>query len=171
VEDFLHSLSIEITVSPASAFTIPRIAQLTQRTNQFNLTTRRYTESKIQELAADAQWIIVSVSAVDAIGDAGIVGAALIHLEGSQALLDTFLMSCRVLGRGIEDAFLAEVQTLAKRLGASSMVAEYIPTKKNAMAKDFLAKSNFTREGDFFIKNLDAEPHYPQWIKLHNANS
>lgn len=166
VDEFLSSLNIHVSVRPADEFTCPRIAQLTQKTNQFNLTTRRYTEGDIRSRAADRNWRVLFVTASDKIGDSGIVGAALVEIGGRVARLDTFLVSCRVLGRGIEQAFLAEVQQSSKDAGCEVLRAEYLPTKKNGMAKEFLPSNGFEREGDSFTISLTRQIPFPSWIQV-----
>ena len=98
LEEYWATLNLEVSIEPAKTFSIPRIAQLTQRTNQMNLTTRRYTEAEVQALAVDPSWQIFSVAAKDRYGDHGIVGAMFIKTTGDDCHIDTFLMSCRVLG-------------------------------------------------------------------------
>jgi FkbH-like protein len=166
VDEFLSSLNIRVSVRPADEFTYPRVAQLTQKTNQFNLTTRRYTEGDIRSRAADTRWKVLYATASDTIGDSGIVGAALVELRDRVARLDTFLVSCRVLGRGIEQAFLAEVEQAAKDAGCDVLHAEYIPTKKNGMAKDFLSASGFVREGERYVYDLGRQISFPSWIQV-----
>ena len=90
-----------VTLAPATPFTIPRIAQLINKTNQFNLTTRRYTEAQVQAMANDsAAWGVYSVSVADRFGDSGLTGVALVQKSGGVWAIDSFLLSCRVLGRG-----------------------------------------------------------------------
>src|SRR5206468_5221166 len=96
VDEFIRSLDIEVAIEPATPFSIPRIAQLTQKTNQMNMTTRRYTEAQIQQLAADPAFAVFSVSAKDRFGDNGIVGVFILRFDGGACHIDTFLLSCRV---------------------------------------------------------------------------
>jgi len=167
-EDYLQALEIRVRVETATDFTIPRIAQLTQRTNQFNLTTRRYTESEILCFLEKIRWKVMGISSADKFGDSGLVGAALVELlEDNVARLDSFLMSCRVLGRGIEQAFLTAVLNTAKGMGAQVMKAEYLPTEKNGIARNFLIENEFILDQrGYFIRNLDALFEIPRWIKF-----
>ncbi len=143
MESFLADLQIRVKVSRADPFSIPRIAQLTQRTNQFNATTRRYSPADVERLAGDKGTRVYAVSASDRFGDSGIVGAAVVCVEGDAWRLDSFLMSCRVLGRRIEDAFLARIATDAAEASALRLVGEVIFTKKNIPARDFYERMGF----------------------------
>lgn len=164
--EFLKSLDIKVNVKEAVNFTIPRIAQLTQKTNQFNLTTRRYAESDIRAFSNNPSWRVFSASTTDKLGDSGIVGVAISEINNDTARLDTFLMSCRVLGRGIEQAFLMAVLEISKKAGMKTFIAEYIGTKKNGMARDFLPTSGFALRDDYYIRDLQKAPEFPDWIEV-----
>lgn len=138
LRSFLESLSIHMDIMPADDFNIPRIAQLTQKTNQFNLTTRRYTEPEVRNCLASG-WNIRCLQVSDRFGDSGIVGCVFLH--GNE--IDTLLLSCRVLGKGIEEAFLKYVLQRLRDQGVRSVTARYIPTAKNGMARDFYEKCGF----------------------------
>jgi FkbH-like protein len=171
-EDFFRFLEQEAEIAPVSDLTLPRIAQLTQKTNQFNLTTRRYTEQQIAEIAARPGWHILSIKVRDRFGDHGLVGVAVSHDEGEQCEVDTFLMSCRVIGRTIETAFLSHLAERAAGRGCKRLVGWFLPTKKNAPARDFYAQHGFQRQdsnGDGSLWSLDLERsplNRPEWIKL-----
>lgn len=137
---FLESLNIQITIEAANEFNIQRIAQMTQKTNQFNLTTHRYTDSDVRSFV-DKGWKIWCVSVADRFGDNGITGAIMVKPDGE---IDTFLLSCRILGKGIEDAFIKKIYTLLSENGFSELKAKYIPTAKNAQVKEFWEKVGFT---------------------------
>lgn len=140
---FLRSLQIQVTVSEADEVTIPRIAQMTQKTNQFNLTTRRYQDSDIRQFLQDG-WRIWSVSVSDRFGDSGITGCALVH--GTD--IDSFLLSCRILGKGIESVFLKSVLSVLKKDGCQAVTAHYVPTRKNAQVAEFYEKCGFSCVGE-----------------------
>ena len=135
---FLESLDIQITVESANEFNIPRIAQMTQKTNQFNLTTKRYTDADVKGFLADG-WKIWCISVADRFGDNGITGCIMVN--GNE--IDTFLLSCRILGKGIEKAFIKIILLLLKGAGVETIKAEYIPTAKNAQVKDFYEKCGY----------------------------
>ena len=137
--DFLESLDIQITVEAANEFNITRIAQLTQKTNQFNLTSKRYTDSDVRGFLADG-WKIWCISVADRFGDNGITGCIMVNGDS----IDTFLVSCRILGKGIEMAFIKKILTLLKENGVESVKATYLPTAKNAQVSDFYDRCGFT---------------------------
>ena len=131
MEDFLRSLEMQLTIREATEVTIPRIAQMTQKTNQFNLTTKRYTESDIRSLLEERAQIW-TLAVADRFGDNGITGLMILKPENGWTI-DTLLMSCRVLGKGIEEAFFKSV--ISRYNGV--LTAQYIPTAKNEQVADF----------------------------------
>lgn len=137
MEDFLRSLEMELTIAPATEVSIPRIAQMTQKTNQFNLTTHRYTEDDIRAMLADGAKIW-TLAVRDKFGDNGITGLMIVTRQGE---VDTLLLSCRVLGKGIEEAFVREV---FGRLSFAELHAKFISTEKNNQVAEFYDKLGFT---------------------------
>ena len=157
---FLRSLDIQITIEAANDFNIQRIAQMTQKTNQFNLTTKRYTDTDIQGFIKQG-WKIWCISVADKFGDNGITGAIMVTPEGE---IDTFLLSCRILGKGIEFAFVKKIIAMLKIEGVTNLKASYLPTAKNAQVREFWDKCGFTLEFEtengernYIIKVNDAE--------------
>ncbi len=171
MEVFYRSLDLSVRIKPVTAFEIPRVAQLTQRTNQFNLTTRRYTESEIRRMNEDAHHVIYSLQSKDKFGDNGLVGVAIIVKEEAVWRLDTFLMSCRVLGRTLETAFIAVLVSEARRSGIINFMAEYIPTAKNTPAARFLENHGFHKavdvDGSWVLSVSDVQLHVPEWVKQY----
>ena len=164
---FLESLGMKLVIEPANSFSIPRIAQMTQKTNQFNLTTRRCTEDEVRGLLSSG-WRIFTLSVSDKFGDSGITGCAMVTPEG---MIDTFLLSCRVLGRGIEDEFLKCVCRMMKKQGLRTLRAEYSPSPKNGQVAGFYVKNGFDYAGspdgaareyslDLASASLEASPRY-----------
>jgi FkbH-like protein len=144
LEDFLHSLEIVVKMSPVDAASLGRAAQLTQKTNQFNLTTKRYTEADLSALLRTADWAIYTLSAQDRFGDNGIVGIAIMKCAANgPAEIDSLLLSCRVIGRGIERAFLALLAKAALAAGSRTMEGWFLPTAKNAPAANLYSDSGF----------------------------
>lgn len=137
MEDFLQSLHMNLTIREANEVTISRVAQMTQKTNQFNLTTKRYTEDDIRRLQDNGAKIF-TLSVQDCFGDNGITGLMIITLDGE---VDTFLLSCRVLGKGIERAFAYSVLS---RLEIPVVCARFIPTEKNSQVAEFYEQLGFT---------------------------
>lgn len=171
-EDFFCYLELEIEIAPVETTTLARIAQLTQKTNQFNLTTRRRTEQQIAEMATRADCQVLSVRLRDRFGDHGLVGVAITHDEAETCEVDTFLLSCRVIGRTVETALLSNVASAAAGRGLQKLSGWFLPTKKNAPARDFYAQHGFqleTQNGEGGLWTLDLREHtiaMPEWIKL-----
>lgn len=132
-EDFIESLALKIDIAPVTEATLARASQLTQRTNQFNLTTRRRSEAEI----ADASLEVLTVSVSDRFGDYGLVGLMMFAPQDSVIDVDTFLLSCRVLGRGVEHAMLAHLGQLATERGAPQVRLHFRTSDKNAPARAF----------------------------------
>ncbi|HXU80834.1 MAG TPA: HAD-IIIC family phosphatase [Polyangia bacterium] len=144
VEEFYRSLEMSMTIGSATPGAVARIAQLTQKTNQFNLTTRRYDEQQIVDFAGRPEMGVYSCAVKDKFGDNGLVGVAITKQEGAVWEIDTFLLSCRVIGRTVETAFLAHLAEQARAAGARTLRGWYLPTKKNPPAKDFYSRHQFT---------------------------
>ena len=137
LENFLAGLGLKIKIAPPSPQQTERVAQLTQRTNQFNLTTIRRSEAEIKQLcSSNYQCLVVEVS--DRFGDYGLVGVMLFTTDGDSLIADTFLLSCRVLGRGVEHKMLARLGELADQKGLSQVSLAYVPSEKNQPALNFL---------------------------------
>lgn len=169
LEKFLHSLKINVSVQRSSDFNLPRVAQLTQRTNQFNLTNKRYNEHDIRKLNKDRNNIILTVSSKDRIGDMGLVGVIIASKALHALVIDNFLMSCRVLGRGIEEAALFALVEYGYKFGVDQLIGEFIPSNKNDMAKDFYSKNHFDSEQDglFEYDFKKKKIKKPSWITLN----
>jgi len=135
--DFLAGLELQVDIAEPAADQWPRIAQLTQRTNQFNFTTRRRSESEVLRLATEGRTCL-AVHVRDRFGDYGLVGAAIFLVEDDALVLDTFLLSCRVLGRGVEHAMFRHLSGTAGQMGLTRIVAPFAPTAKNVPARQFL---------------------------------
>jgi FkbH-like protein len=147
LESYFRSPDMRLEVAACDAFTLPRIAQLTQKTNQFNLTTVPYTEADIGTLVSDRSTDVLSLKLVDRFGESGIVGVAMLRHEASTTSIDTFLLSCWVLGRGVESAFLSVCLARAAARGATAVIGSYRPTPKNAQVADFYARHGFEPSG------------------------
>ena len=142
LEDYYQSLEMVLEIKIADGFSIPRIAQLTQKTNQFNLTTRRYSDADIRRFTETDTSDVLYTVLKDRFGDSGIVGVCILKYEANQAIIDSFLLSCRVLGRGVEEAFLAHCLKRAKRR-CTTAIGEYRRTAKNGQVKDFYSRRGF----------------------------
>ena len=146
VDDYLGSLEMKITIAPFDTFHLPRVAQLIQRSNQFNLTTRRYGLPECEALMnAGPGTIPLYVRLTDKFGDYGLISVVVLVINGAEARIPMWLMSCRVLVRGVEEHVMNHVIALAKNSGAKRIVGEFIPSAKNTMVKEFYAKFGFAR--------------------------
>jgi FkbH-like protein len=143
LEDFYRSLGMKLVLGPVGPDTLTRVAQLTQKTNQFNLTTRRYSEQQIAAMADEPRWRVYWARATDRFGDNGIIAVAIVRLDEDAWDIDTFLMSCRVIGRTVETSILAHLAQIAAESGASRLRGTYLPTKKNGQVVDFYPSHGF----------------------------
>lgn len=148
LDEFLKSLDMRARVTGFLPFNIPRIAQLTQRSNQFNLRTVRHTEQQIRDIATSSRHVSFAFELKDRFGDSGLISVVILEERGDGELfIDTWLMSCRVLGRGMESFVLNTIMADAKRRGCGRVVGEYIPTAKNSMVADHYRKLGFAECG------------------------
>jgi FkbH-like protein len=175
-EDFFRYLQQQAEVAPVQPSTLARVSQLTQKTNQFNLTTRRYTEPQLAEMAGLPGCQLLAMRVRDRFGDLGLVGVAITRDQEDSCEIDTFLLSCRVIGRSLETALLSAVAKSAAARGRWRLVGFFLPTRKNAPAKDFFCRSGFKchlqdNEGSQWV--LDLQNHQiacPEWIELSVIN-
>jgi len=151
LNDFLKGLEIKLKVYVNPTSFNSRIAQLTQKTNQFNMTTRRYTEGDIENFIADKDISVFAIEYSDKFNSEGIVGTAFIKLQNEEIKIDTFLMSCRIIGKSIEFIFLYEILCYFEKKNIRKVIAEFIPTKKNIVGKNFYGNCGFekTIENEF----------------------
>jgi FkbH-like protein len=175
-EDFYVFLEQEAEIVPIQPLTLVRIAQLTQKTNQFNLTTQRYTEQQITEMSKRPDYDVVSIRVRDRYGDHGLVGVAIARDRNADCLIDTFLLSCRVIGRSIETALLSMVAERAQARGCTRLLGRFLPTKKNAPARNFYEQHGFrlvSQSEQEFIWDFDLKKNTiscPEWMKLTVKN-
>jgi len=161
----LKSLNMVSTVSGFTKFNTPRVAQLSQRSNQFNLRTVRYTEADISALAADPNVIDLSFTLEDKFGDNGLIAVIIMKKQDADTLfVDTWFMSCRVLKRGMENFTLNTMVERARAAGYKKIVGEYLPTPKNKMVENHYTGLGFTKvEGaDTAQYELDVETYQPR---------
>ena len=149
MEGYLRSLEMELQWSPFDRVGLQRIVQLINKTNQFNLTTRRYTEAEVLKVMQNPRAFTLQLRLIDRFGDNGMIGVIIAEaVSEGEVFIDTWLMSCRVLGRGVEEATLALICDETRRLGAAEMVGEYRPTPKNGMVSDHYLKMGFSKSDD-----------------------
>lgn len=164
-QSFMESLSLEIHVFSSKVNHIARVAQLINKTNQFNLTTIRRTQAEVEQMILSDSYQVLGLEVNDRFGNYGLVGVAIVErLSESEWLIDTLLMSCRVLGRGVETAFLAKVCEAVKYSGGKKIIAEYRPTNKNSQVKDLYKEHGFLHERDnvwsMFLDEILLPPEY-----------
>ncbi|TLZ76341.1 MAG: hypothetical protein E6K11_11170 [Methanobacteriota archaeon] len=172
LEEFLHSLEITVEIARADDSTLPRVHQLFQRTNQFNLTTRRHELDQLAAWARDPGWRLYTVRSRDRFGDHGLVAVGLVRLDRGAWVIDSFVMSCRVISYGVETALLATVCEAAAAAGAGAVIGEFVETRKNLPARDFYARHGFTADGGAdgvtrWTRSLaDGAVRRPPWVAL-----
>jgi FkbH-like protein len=153
IDDYLRSLDMKISFSAFDAGGRARIAQLINKSNQFNLTTRRYTEAEIDALIADEHVFTMQIRLEDVFGDNGMISSIICRTTGEDWDIDTWLMSCRVLGRKVEEAALQQLIRFGKMRGIKRLIGLYRPTERNIIVAEHYAKLGFTASG----KRDDAE--------------
>lgn len=173
IQEYLESLDLEITLFEDSSKLTSRLAQLTQKTNQFNLTTKRYLDIEVEDIINSDRSIAYCINVKDKFGDFGITGLAFVHLTNQEAYIDSLLMSCRVLGRNIELKFLDEVVNDLKLKGFHTIYATFVPTNKNGQVKDFYDEIGFTllkeKEGtkEYVLKSTNYESKKINFIRVN----
>jgi FkbH-like protein len=144
-EEFFESLEMKAFIQKVRFESLDRVHQLINKTNQFNLTTKRYTQSQLQELSSSERFDLFAVRLQDTFGESGTVGVIIIEKLSNQWRLDSFLLSCRVIGRTLEFALIRWLTERAKENGITNVQAEFVPTKKNDVSKDFLSNAGFRK--------------------------
>jgi FkbH-like protein len=174
LEDYLSSINIEITIKENDTTQLARLSQITQKTNQFNLTTQRYTENQINEFLKGENANIISVSVKDKYGDSGLTAIAIIKEKGKHAYIDSFIMSCRIMGRNIEQALMNFLITTYEKKGFDIIESAYYPTIKNKPVINFYENSGFevlnhNQENKHYrIRLSDYKPFNVNYIKIIN---
>lgn len=145
IESYLASLDMKIVFRPFDATGRSRIAQLINKSNQFNLTTRRYSEIEVAAFETDPNAFTLQVRLVDTFGDNGMISVVICRARPNSVWeIDTWLMSCRVLGRRVEQMVLREILVHARARGIERFVGQYVPTEKNSLVRDHYEKLGFT---------------------------
>lgn len=169
VEGYLATLKMEIVFAAFDSTGRARISQLINKSNQFNLTTRRYGESAVQELAGDPSIFTLQVRLIDVFGDNGMISVVICKPSNAKTWeIDTWLMSCRVLGRRVEYMVLREILANAAANGIEQVVGVYVPTERNAMVRDHYEKLGFSRfeqdaagDAEYWVIATDTEIDAP----------
>ena len=147
LDQYLSSLQLSMQITVNDESHIERAAQLTQKTNQFNLSTHRYTDAELRRFISSGKYKMYLFSVADKFGDYGVTGMALVARDNKEAVIDTFLMSCRVIGRNIEVAFLNFILTNLRAEGIDAVLAEYAGTMKNRQVESFYDDYGFSVRG------------------------
>ncbi len=164
-DDFLCSLNMLSLVESFNKFNTPRVAQLSQRSNQYNLRTIRYTDSEIEKIASDNNYFTFAFTLEDKFGDNGLICVLILKIENSDTLfIDSWFMSCRVLKRGMENFVLNTLVNFAKENKFTNLIGEYIPTSKNEMVKDHYRNLGFEEENNKWILRGDNYPLRKNYI-------
>ncbi len=167
--DFLISLDMLSEVKSFDEFTIPRVAQLTQRSNQFNLRTIRYTEEDLKLMRKDDNYFTMSLTLEDKFGNHGLIGIIILKKQDEKTLfIDSWIMSCRVLKRGMENFTLNTIADLAAMNNFERVIGEYIPTKKNGIVKDHYQNLGFEADGDKWVLDIAKFEKHNTFIKNKN---
>jgi len=175
LEDYLRSLGLQIKIFFNKKEEISRISQLAQKTNQFNLTTKRYSEIDIANYMDDEKIDVISLSAKDRFGEYGIVGVCIVKLNNKCANIDTLLMSCRVIGRNIEFAFFNIIMAFLSKKGFDRVKSKYIKTQKNEQVKKLYDRLGFNVESYSdseisYCRNInDFVPFYLDYIEVNDG--
>ena len=174
---FLKSLGLKLTVHRGAPKNVARVAQLTQKTNQFNLTTLRYSENEIAAMMADPQWRVMAIEVEDQFGNYGLTGVVLVGQAVSPVVfhIDTLLLSCRVLGRDIEKALMDLIVEQAGAAGVYEINASYRKTARNTQVEDYYDKCGYTvvnsnqNEKQYVLKISGYQPFCLDYIEVQNA--
>ena len=145
LESYYDSLGMIAEIRSFDLFNLPRITQLINKTNQFNLTTRRYNENEVKKFIEDDRWFTFYLKLKDRFGEYGLVGLMMCLLDGRQVFIDSWLMSCRVMGRTVENTMLYYLFSWAKENGYQIVHGKYIPTQKNKVVEDLYKKMGFNQ--------------------------
>jgi FkbH-like protein len=163
VQDFLRSLEMRLVLTRFDRFHLPRISQLMQRSNQFNLCTRRLTEMECRALMESSSHLPLYATLADRFGDHGLISVVVLERSGKSLMIRDWLMSCRVLARGVEQFIMNHIFEYAAQAGSAQVLGEYVPTAKNAMVRDFYRQFGFSQlpaDGNTWV--LDVAAYQPR---------
>lgn len=178
LESYLTSLSLKATLYNNDQNHIPRISQMTQKTNQFNLTTRRYTETEIQDFIRGDETDVIALAVSDKYGDSGITGLCIINYtaDGKQATIDTLLMSCRIIGRNIEFTFMDYLIGRIAGRNVKTVSSQYLKSQKNSQVASYYDKCSFALDvssedhREYVLEVDDYNFHNIEYIKVNNGS-
>lgn len=172
IEEYYYSLDMEVNIDRLDDFALPRVTQLTQKTNQFNLTTKRYKANDIERMKESEKYLVYYLELKDKFGSTGIVAVSIIELlKDKKALIDSFILSCRVMGRTVETAFLSYIVDELSDQGIEIVYGDYFPTAKNQPVKDFYDEHGFEQisENRWKLELEKSELEIPDWIEVEEG--
>jgi FkbH-like protein len=175
LQEFLADLRMGAEILDFNSFSLPRVSQLIQRSNQFNLTTIRYSESELKELIGDETVSCFCLRLFDRLGDNGIIAVVVLRKQAADLVIDTWIMSCRVLGRHVEELTVRLMVERARAFGCERMIGRYIPTAKNGLVKDLYPRLKFQRAGsdgeaELFVLDINSYQSPPLPIALQQVD-
>lgn len=172
IDRYYKSLEMIVSIEYVDSFSVPRVAQLTQRTNQFNLTTKRYSNNDIKKMMGSKEWEILCMKIHDRFGDLGIVGVCILQYKKDCTIIDSFMLSCRAIGRKAENILLNNIIKLSAKNNKKIVIGEYYPTEKNKSFKDFYTLHGFLFDNNTKKNILDIKEYYfeePYYFKDINS--
>jgi FkbH-like protein len=173
MDAYLASLEMTAIVGPADAFNLPRMSQLIGKSNQFHLTGTRYGEAELASIAARPDWFVRHVRLSDRFGDSGLIACLVLHREHATLHVDTWVMSCRVLGRGVEEFIANEIRSIALAQGCHQLAGRYVRSAKNGLVADLYERLGFAPADETtktWILELDrAAPGWKTRVKAVSA--
>jgi FkbH-like protein len=143
IDDYLEELDMTIEIDNFNDSSLTRVTQLINKTNQFNLTAKRYTFQQVKDLSINKNFLTIQARVTDRFGDNGIIAILIAELKNNSFNIDTWLMSCRVLSRKIEDVLFDELTAYAKKKKIKTIEGMYVKTEKNSLVKDHYQKFGF----------------------------
>jgi len=173
VEDFLRGLGLRVSIDLVTDGSLARVVQLLAKTNQFTLTTRRHDEPTIRRRLESGAWRVYTMRVIDRFGDFGLTGVAIVEPGPEAWHVESFLMSCRVIGKSVETALLARIATDARASGATTLSAEFVDSGRNQAASAFLSQHGFVAgSGGRWLRPLGTPgPEWPAWVGTTTAES
>ncbi len=165
IDDYLKNLEMRATVNPVNEFNYSRVSQLTQRTNQFNIRNNRYNENDILNIMQNDEYKTLVFTLKDKFGDYGIISAVILQINNNCFFIDTWVMSCRVFQRGMENFIMQKIIDIAKSNNITNIKGEYIPSNKNTIIKDLYFTFNFKKNNNLFNLNINDYKEQLYYIK------
>lgn len=171
MEEYLAGLGLCAQIASVREEQLGRVTQLVNKTNQFNMTTKRYSEAEVRALAQDPAWYLYALSVTDRFGDYGLTGVVFCVERAEAWEIDTLVLSCRVLGRGVETAVLAVLQAHARSRGKNILRGRFIPTAKNGLAENYYSDHGFVALNGSYTLTANKPVRVPSHIALEVENT